>query len=159
MSCLGRRDAALSNAFKVLQIDHVELFVPDQYEAARWYAHVLGLEIVEASEQWARDGGPLMISSDGGSTMLALFKGQPTASPETAAFRRVAFRVTGDGFAGFLDRLSDLALVDARERTVTRELIVDHQLSFSIYFTDPYGHLLEVTTYDHDQVRRSNDNQ
>lgn len=144
-----------ANAFKVLQIDHVELFVPDQYEAARWYEHVLGLEIVEASQQWARDGGPLMISSDGGGTMLALFKGQPTASPETAAFRRVAFRVTGDGFAEFLDRLGDLALVDSRGRPVTSDVIVDHELSFSIYFTDPYGHLLEVTTYDHDQVRNS----
>lgn len=102
------------NAFKVLQIDHVELFVPDQHEAARWYKNVLGLEIVAASEQWACDGGPLMISSDGGSTMLALFRGQPTACPETAAFRRVAFRVTGQGFAQFLDRLADLALVDSR---------------------------------------------
>ena len=145
----------MSNAFKVLQIDHVELFVPDQQEAARWYSHVLGLDIVEASEQWARDGGPLMISSDGGGTMLALFKGQPTASPETAAFRRVAFRVTGNGFAEFLARLPDLALVDARGRPVTRDLIVDHQLSFSVYFTDPYGHLLEVTTYDHDEIRMS----
>ena len=139
--------------FKVLQIDHVELFVPDQHEAARWYERVLGLEIIQASERWARDGGPLMISSDGGGTMLALFKGQPTACPETAAFRRVACRVTGDGFAQFLDRLADLALVDSRGRPVTRDRIVDHELSFSIYFTDPYGHLLEVTTYDHDQVR------
>lgn len=32
--------------FKVLQIDHVELFVPDRYEAARWYERVLGLEPV-----------------------------------------------------------------------------------------------------------------
>jgi hypothetical protein len=27
--------------FKVLQIDHVELFVLDRYEAARWYERAL----------------------------------------------------------------------------------------------------------------------
>ena len=66
--------------FKVLQIDHVELFVPDRYEAARWYEHTLGLQVVPECEPWAAGGGPLMISSDGGSTKLALFEGQPAAS-------------------------------------------------------------------------------
>ena len=84
--------------FKVLQIDHVELFVPDRYEAAKWYERVLGLQIVPECEPWAVGGGPLMISSDGGSTKLALFEGQPAASSQTAAFRRVAFRgVDQDG--------------------------------------------------------------
>jgi hypothetical protein len=30
---------------------------------------------------------------------------------------------------------------------------VDHGLAFSIYFCDPYGNRLEVTTYDHAHVR------
>jgi hypothetical protein len=29
---------------------------------------------------------------------------------------------------------------------------VDHQKAFSIYFSDPYGHPLEITTYDYDEV-------
>ena len=33
--------------FTVLQIDHVELFVPDRYEAARWYERTLGLPEVQ----------------------------------------------------------------------------------------------------------------
>ena len=33
--------------FRVDQIDHVEVFVPDRREAARWYAETLGLEEVE----------------------------------------------------------------------------------------------------------------
>lgn len=32
--------------FRVEQIDHVELYVPDRYQAADWYHSVLGLEIV-----------------------------------------------------------------------------------------------------------------
>ena len=138
--------------FKVLQIDHVELFVPDRYDAAKWYEHVLGLQIVREAESWAVGGGPLMISSDGGSTKLALFEGQPTPSAETAAFRRVAFRVTGDGFVQFLRRLPELQLLDSRGRHLTASAVVDHQMSHSIYFVDPYSHLLEVTTYDHNHV-------
>jgi catechol 2,3-dioxygenase-like lactoylglutathione lyase family enzyme len=136
--------------FKVLQIDHVELFVPDRYEAARWYERVLGLRIVPECEPWAVDGGPLMISSDEGSTKLALFEGQPASAPHTAAFRRVAFRVTDSGFAEFLGKLPELALIDARDQPVTPGSVVDHQQAYSIYFSDPYGHQLEVTTYDYD---------
>ena len=138
--------------FTVLQIDHVELFVPDRYEAARWYKDVLGLQIVPEYEAWAAGGGPLMISSDGGSTKLALFEGQPTPSPQTAAFRRVAFRVTGDGFAEFVSRLPELALTSDQRRPVTAGSVVDHQQSYSMYFSDPYGHLLEVTTYEHEKT-------
>lgn len=141
--------------FRVLQIDHVELFVPDRYEAARWYERVLGLQIVPKCEPWAIDGGPLMISSDGGNTKLALFEGQPAESAPTAAFRRVAFRVTGRGFADFLNRLSEFALVDSHRRAVTANSVVDHQQAYSIYFCDPYGHLLEVTTYDYAETSRA----
>jgi catechol 2,3-dioxygenase-like lactoylglutathione lyase family enzyme len=138
--------------FRVLQIDHVELFVPDRYEAAHWYERVLGLRIVPECEPWAVDGGPLMISSDEGSTKLALFEGQPAASPQTAAFRRVAFRVTAKGFTEFLQRLPELALTDAGRHAVTSAQVIDHQQAYSIYFSDPYGHLLEVTTYDYTET-------
>ena len=140
--------------FKVLQIDHVELFVPDRYEAARWYERTLGLQVVPECEPWAVEGGPLMISSDGGSTKLALFEGQPAAASPMSAFRRVAFRVTGVGFAEFLSRLPEMSLTDSRQRPVTPDSVVDHQQAFSIYFEDPYGHLLEVTTYDYEETRK-----
>ncbi len=138
--------------FTVLQIDHVELFVPDRYEAARWYDHVLGLRIVPECEAWAAGGGPLMISSDEGSTKLALFEGKPDTSSDRAAFHRVAFRVAADGFAAFIERLPELMLVDAGGRAVTHESVVDHQQAFSIYFNDPWTHRLEVTTYDYDET-------
>ena len=138
--------------FRVVQIDHVELFVPDRYEAARWYESTLGLQPVPECEPWAADGGPLMISSDGGNTKLALFEGQPVPAAQKAAFRRVAFRVTGSGFAEFLRRLPDISLTDSRQQPVTVDSVVDHQQAFSIYFDDPYGHMLEVTTYDYDET-------
>jgi catechol 2,3-dioxygenase-like lactoylglutathione lyase family enzyme len=135
--------------FKVLQIDHVELFVPDRYEAARWYERVLGLQIVPACEEWAADGGPLMISSDEGNTKLALFAGNPDPGSQATGFRRVAFRVTARGFVDFLRRLPELRLVDFQSHAVTHQAVVDHKQAYSIYFNDPWTHQLEVTTYEH----------
>jgi catechol 2,3-dioxygenase-like lactoylglutathione lyase family enzyme len=136
-------------AFRVDQIDHVELFVPDRREAAEWYRGVLGLTICNEYEHWADDPkGPLMISSDGGSTKLALFEGRSQEDRETAGFHLVAFRVSGRDFKSFLDRLDDLTLTDHHDRTVSRKLVQDHGQAFSVYFNDPYGHRLELTSYD-----------
>lgn len=80
--------------------------------------------------------------------MLALFRGQHKGDRPTAGFHRVAFRVDGDAFRQFLDRLATLELLATDGRRLTADMVVDHGLSRSIYFTDPYGHLLEVTTYE-----------
>lgn len=129
------------------------MFVPDRYEAAGWYRRVLGLNIEREYEFWAQDAhGPLMISSDGGSTKLALFQGTPQGSRPTAGYHRVAFRVDGGGFLDFLGRLERLDLLDDDGRRVTPEQARDHDRSYSIYFCDPWGHRLDVTTYDHEDV-------
>jgi catechol 2,3-dioxygenase-like lactoylglutathione lyase family enzyme len=100
-----------------MSIDHVELFVPDRYEAAGWYQRVLGLEILSAYEHWATaPGGPLMISSDDGSTKLALFEGEPQQSKPTAGFHRVAFRADAEAFIALLRRLEELDLKDQQDR-------------------------------------------
>jgi catechol 2,3-dioxygenase-like lactoylglutathione lyase family enzyme len=138
-----------------LPIDHVELFVPDRYEAAAWYARVLKLEIIAGYEQWAADArGPLMISGDGGTTKLALFEGKPDTSSPNAGFRRVAFRVSAGGLSDWLRRLAALEVRDERGRPLTVESVVDHDQAYSIYFPDPYGHRWEITTYDYDAMRR-----
>jgi catechol 2,3-dioxygenase-like lactoylglutathione lyase family enzyme len=137
-------------SFRVAQIDHVELFVPDRREAAKWYAEVLGLDPLRNAEKWAAlPGGPLMISPDGGRTKLALFEGEPQGTRPTAGFHRVAFRVSGPDFLAFLVRADQLGLGESRGPVP----VVDHEAAFSAYFTDPYGHRLEVTTYDHEVVR------
>jgi catechol 2,3-dioxygenase-like lactoylglutathione lyase family enzyme len=143
-----------AGSFKVQQIDHVELFVPDRRAAAEWYHQVLGLAIVEEFEAWAaHPRGPLMISSDGGRTKLALFEGAPQGGRPTAGFHLVAFRVDAAGFLAFLGRLDWLDLRDDRDGPVTRGAVVDHEQAFSLYFCDPYGHRLELTTYDASDTR------
>jgi len=150
---MSDENAANGNRFRVEQIDHVELFVLDRYAAAKWYERVLGLSICEDYEHWADDpGGPLMISSDHGSTKLALFEGEPQEGRETAGYHLVAFRVDAASFVRFLDRLESLHLTDHRGATVTRDDVADHGAARSIYFTDPHGHRLELTTYDVDAL-------
>lgn len=142
------------SGFGVQQIDHVELFVPVRREAARRYQEVLGLEAVEACEHWAEDpGGPLMISPDGGSTKLALFRGEPQGGRETSGFHRVAFLVDGESFLGFLNQLEGIDVFDHTGARVSASPAVDHGEAFSIYFADPWGHRLEVTTYDSGEIR------
>lgn len=134
------------------RLDHVELFVPQREAAAEWYQQVLDLTAVAAAADWATDPeGPLMISGDGGDTKLALFRGKRPGGGSGAGFFRVAFRVEGREFLTFVERLERLGIGEAG----ARPRVVDHDLSFSVYFTDPYGHRLEVTTYDHLLVRSS----
>jgi catechol 2,3-dioxygenase-like lactoylglutathione lyase family enzyme len=133
-------------------IDHVELFVPDRYAAAQWYERALGLTILREYESWASDPrGPLMISGDSGATKLALFQGAPPPHPDSG-FRRVAFRLDGSRFAETIRRLGELHVHDSQGRPVSPAAVVDHGKAFSVYFSDPYGHQLEVTTYDHAAV-------
>ena len=144
-----------TTGFRVDQIDHVELFVPDRHQAAEWYRRILGLEVVAEYQHWADDPrGPLMISSDGGSTKLALFQGTPQGARETAGFHLVAFRVGGANFTRFVDALPELNLIDHRGQALTGNSVVDHGAALSIYFCDPFGHRLELTTYDTEQAKR-----
>jgi catechol 2,3-dioxygenase-like lactoylglutathione lyase family enzyme len=127
-------------------LDHVELYVPDRVSAAAWYARVLGCEPVAGAESWAADPeGPMMISPDGGRTKLALFTGEPQGDRATAGFHRVAFRVSATEFLAFTARMAGLGVKEAR--------VVDHGGAWSVYFSDPSGHRLEVTTYEVEPVR------
>jgi len=140
------------SSFKVEQIDHVELFVPDRYTAARWFEQALGLRILPEHEHWAGPGGPLMISSDSGRTMLALFEGEPRGSRLTAGHHRVAFRVSGAGFLQFLEHVQEVPVYSESRDPVAHLSPVDHGKAFSVYFCDPYGNRFEVTSYEHQHV-------
>lgn len=140
--------------FHVDQIDHVELYVPDRHEAARWYKRTLGLAALPQHEDWAADpGGPLMISSDGGGTMLALFTGEPRRDCPTAGFHLVAFRVDGPSFLAFLEHIKMTPVHNDEGDEVHSLTPKDHGKAFSVYFSDPWGHCLEVTTYEAGWVR------
>ncbi len=141
------------SAFRVQQIDHVELFVPDRYEAARWYEKVLGLTILGSTEKRAAAPfEPVMISSDGGNTRLALFERSEVRGCDGGGFDQVAFRVDGQGFVMFVDRLPRIALYNKKNERLSLANVRDHGDCYSMHFCDPWGYRLEVTTYERDFV-------
>jgi catechol 2,3-dioxygenase-like lactoylglutathione lyase family enzyme len=125
--------------FKIEHIDHVALAVKDLKRAARWYREVLGLER-RYEEAWGEI--PTMLGA--GNTCIALF---PTTTPEPKpapdynmiAMRHLAFRVDRKNF--------ERAQAELGNRGMAYEF-QDHDIAHSIYFSDPDGHRLELTTYE-----------
>ena len=132
-----------------MKLDHIELFVSSREQAALWYGRVFGFEVLEEFRVWAIQGGPLMISNDGGSTMIALFEGPPQGEQDVRGFRRLAFRVTDADFLRFMESSGSVLAAP-----LGPENIKDHEQAISVYFSDPDGNPLEVTTYDHVKVRK-----
>jgi len=125
--------------FELERLDHVALTVADVDASIEWYVDVLGLEHVH-EEEWGRN--PAFLTS--GSTGLALFPAKgpgspPKGHPDGLAMWHVAFRADRPNFDAARDEL------DARS---IRYSFSDHGLAHSIYFHDPDGHLVEITTYE-----------
>lgn len=136
----------------VTGVDHVELYVADWDDAAAWYERVFGITPdASFAEWWETDSGPLVLAVDD-TTKLALFERDSATRGAAVSPHRVAFQADADGFCSFLDRLESLDLTDRHGDPVTAADVVDHDLSYSLYVTDPDGNWLELTTNDHDAV-------
>jgi catechol 2,3-dioxygenase-like lactoylglutathione lyase family enzyme len=118
-------------------IDHVALSVCDVERAAQWYIDVLGFE---RRHEGMWDGVPVFIGQ--GKTSLALF---PVDSRSKSLNRsdvrmlHLALRANHQNF---------LAAQEELERRGIKFEFQDHEISHSIYFRDPDGHHLEITTYE-----------
>jgi catechol 2,3-dioxygenase-like lactoylglutathione lyase family enzyme len=127
-------------------IDHVALAVDNIERAAQWYIDVLGFE---RRHEGVWGGVPTFLGK--GTTGVALFPPRETESePEThtgkGRFLHLAFRADAKNFA--------VAQKELNERGIKYHF-QDHEISHSIYFRDPDGHELEITTYDLDGGGRS----
>ena len=116
-------------------IDHVAISVRDVQKAAQWYIDVLGFKPLHQG-RWK--GVPVFIGQ--GTTALALF---PAKSDEPARggirMLHLAMRANRKNFVGAQEEL--------KQRGIKFEF-EDHEISHSIYFSDPDGHHLEITTYE-----------
>ena len=120
---------------RLTKIDHVHIYVSDRVAAEAWYRQVLGFERVASLAFWAQDGGPLTLAN--GDAHLALFE-HPALKSTT-----VAFAVDAAAYREWKQQLQAFD-VDYTEN--------DHQLSWSIYFSDPDGNPFEITCYDYDKL-------
>ena len=125
--------------FEVQGIDHVALAVRDIETSASWYQEVLGLKRMH-EKLWG--GVPAFVGV--GKTALALFPVQGTNPEEppgknVIAMRHFAFRVDHANFV--------LAQSELKARSIAFKF-QDHDIAHSIYFHDPDGHEVELTTYE-----------
>jgi catechol 2,3-dioxygenase-like lactoylglutathione lyase family enzyme len=124
--------------FELEGLDHVALAVRDIERSADWYVEVLGFE---RRFQGMWDGVPVFVARD--KTAIALFPaGSDFANPlprKPAGMLHLAMRANRKNFV-------------AAQRDLTSRGIAfhfqDHEISHSIYFRDPDGIELEITTYE-----------
>ena len=124
--------------FNIEALDHVALAVRDVERSARWYADVLGFKR-QHEEMW--DGVPIFVGN--GDAAIALFPARDKAgstSHDRAPVRTLhfAFRADRENFLRAQDEL--------KRRTIAFDF-QNHEISHSIYFRDPDGHQIEITTY------------
>jgi len=118
-------------------IDHVAMSVRDVEKAAQWYIDVLGFNRL-FDGMW--DGVPVFIGK--GTTALALFpvRERPGSStPSDIRILHLAMRANRKNFLAAQEELKRLGIEFEFQ---------DHEISHSIYFRDPDGHQLEITTYE-----------
>jgi len=120
-------------------IDHVAMGVRDSERSANWYVDILGFRRLHEG-MW--NGVPTFIGK--GNTGIALFPAKPDAKPASSSHRELrmlhlAFRADHENFLA--------AQRELEKRGIEFEF-QDHEISHSIYFHDPDGHVLEITTYE-----------
>jgi catechol 2,3-dioxygenase-like lactoylglutathione lyase family enzyme len=117
-------------------IDHVALSVQDVERSAQWYVDVLGFER-QHDDVWG--GNPVFVGKDGAA--VALFPVRAGGSSKAVGPRilHFAFRARHSTFLRAQQELTDRKI---------RFEFQDHEISHSIYFSDPDGHEIEITTYE-----------
>jgi catechol 2,3-dioxygenase-like lactoylglutathione lyase family enzyme len=130
-------------------IDHVAISVRDVDRSANWYIDVLGFERMHDG-MW--NGVPVFIGQ--GTTALALFpvRSKSKSSAAVALAKEADQPATGDirmlHLALRADRKNFLAAQEELKQRGIKFEFEDHKISHSIYFRDPDGHHLEITTHE-----------
>ena len=119
------------------QIDHIALRCASPDATKDWYINTLGFEHAFPG-QWMPDG-PIAIRL--GSTFITLFREQEN-EPPSANGRAWHLALRAKTYADFQSAQAEL-----HAKGISFQFR-DHEIAHSIYFFDPDGFLLEITTYE-----------
>jgi catechol 2,3-dioxygenase-like lactoylglutathione lyase family enzyme len=125
--------------FELEGLDHVALAVRDVERSADWYVEVLGFER-RYPGMW--NGVPVFVGRE--KTAIALF---PKGSDQANS----SMRRPRDGILHLAMRANRENFIAAQRDLTSRGIafhFTDHEISHSIYFRDPDGIELEITTYE-----------
>jgi catechol 2,3-dioxygenase-like lactoylglutathione lyase family enzyme len=117
------------------QIDHVALRCASPEGTKAWYVSTLGFEHVFPESE-----SPIILRL--GSTFLTLFP-QKENEPPSVNGQAWHLALRAATYADFRSAQTEL-----QARGVSFQFR-DHEIAHSIYFSDPDGFLLEITTYDY----------
>jgi catechol 2,3-dioxygenase-like lactoylglutathione lyase family enzyme len=125
----------LAFAADLVGLDHFAINVSNLQQSADWYQRVLGFQVLH---KWTTTW---MVGKD--NIKVGLFlrpDAKPPADPDKEnLIQHVAFLVDGDKFDGIVKEIQDKGIqIQGPE---------DTGIAYSIFFNDPDGILLEITTY------------
>ncbi|PXV78143.1 glyoxalase/bleomycin resistance protein/dioxygenase superfamily protein [Pantoea sp. PNA 03-3] len=123
----------------LLKIDHVHIYVHDLKKAEHWYKRVLGFSRDESLLFWFTQGGPLVLKNNAAVISLFLRTHQPPGNT-------VAFSLDATCFC----QLLRILVAQSIPYTVS-----DHQVSMSVYFCDPDGNQIELTSYQYAEAKEN----
>ena len=123
---------------KLDELDHIAITVQDVGRSATWYQDVLGLER-RHEESW----GDYPVFVCAGASGLALFPKDAAIEQSSKGqnMKHFAFRANRENF--------EKSRTELTERGIEFEF-QDHKIAHSIYFCDPDGYKVEITTYELD---------
>lgn len=125
----------MTNMIEMNGIDHYAIHVRDLQRSADWYEQILGFRILHKwNTTWMVGRGNIKVG------LFLRPDAQPIGDPEVLIhISHVAFAVDGDKFDA-----AHQALVAAGVQVEGPD---DSGIAYGLFFKDPDGHELELTTY------------
>ena len=125
---------------KVLGVDHAAISVRDLEASLKFYTEVLSLKITE--REYQKPGVEYFL--DCGTALIGLIQGDPNGEKHLLqdaglGGNHVSFRIPTKDF--------DAAVADLKKRNVTITFEKKRERSWSVYFLDPDGNKLELTSW------------
>jgi catechol 2,3-dioxygenase-like lactoylglutathione lyase family enzyme len=128
------------SGIKPIGIDHAAISVRDLNQAVEFYTGVLGLKLTR--REYQKPGIEYFL--DCGTSLIGLIQGDPAQGVHPLAGdgvggNHIGFRVHSRDF--------DAAVETLKARNVTITFMKKREKSWSVYFCDPDGNKLEITSW------------